>query len=66
MDGWVDGWMEVKAGLRIAYSNQQINFNNISNRILDKTSKELLLSVIRMDGWNQLKPIQRDFIISKL
>ena len=23
MDGWVDGLMEVKAGLRIAYSNQQ-------------------------------------------
>jgi hypothetical protein len=26
MDGWMDGWMEVKAVLRIAYSNQkQIN-----------------------------------------
>jgi hypothetical protein len=24
MDGWVGGWMEGKAGLRIAYSNQQI------------------------------------------
>ena len=24
MDGWVDGWMEGKAGLRIAYSNQKI------------------------------------------
>ena len=23
MDGWVDGWMGVKAGLRIAYSNQK-------------------------------------------
>jgi hypothetical protein len=23
MDGWVDGWMEVKAVLRIAYSNQK-------------------------------------------
>ena len=22
--GWVDGWMEVKAILRIAYSNQQL------------------------------------------
>ena len=22
-DGWKDGWMEVKAGLRIAYSNQK-------------------------------------------
>ena len=22
MDGWVRGWMEVKAGLRIAYSNK--------------------------------------------
>ena len=21
MDGWVDGWVDVKAGLRIAYSN---------------------------------------------
>jgi hypothetical protein len=25
MDGWVDGWMGVKAVLRIAYSNQQNN-----------------------------------------
>jgi hypothetical protein len=24
MDGWAGGWMEVKAVLRIAYSNQQI------------------------------------------
>ena len=23
LDGWVDGWMEAKAGLRIAYSNQK-------------------------------------------
>ena len=23
MDGWMGGWMEAKAGLRIAYSNQQ-------------------------------------------
>ena len=23
MGGWMGGWMEVKAGLRIAYSNQQ-------------------------------------------
>ena len=22
-DGWMDGWMEVKAGVRIAYSNQK-------------------------------------------
>jgi hypothetical protein len=24
LDGWVDGWMEVKAVLRIAYSNQKL------------------------------------------
>jgi hypothetical protein len=24
MDGWVDGWMAGKAGLRIAYSNQKM------------------------------------------
>jgi hypothetical protein len=24
MDGWMDGWMAGKAGLRIAYSNQKI------------------------------------------
>ena len=24
MGGWMDGWMEVKAGLRIAYSNQKL------------------------------------------
>ena len=23
MDGWVGGWMEAKAGFRIAYSNQK-------------------------------------------
>ena len=23
MGGWVDGWVDVKAGLRIAYSNQK-------------------------------------------
>jgi hypothetical protein len=23
MDGWMDGWMAGKAGLRIAYSNQK-------------------------------------------
>ena len=23
MDGWMDGWVEGKAGLRIAYSNQK-------------------------------------------
>jgi hypothetical protein len=27
MDGWVDGWMAGKAGLRIAYSNQKIKLN---------------------------------------
>jgi hypothetical protein len=26
MDGWMDGWMAGKAGLRIAYSNQKSNF----------------------------------------
>ena len=26
MDGWVDGWMDVGSGLKIAYSNQKINF----------------------------------------
>jgi hypothetical protein len=24
MDGWMDGWMAGKAGLRIAYSNQKL------------------------------------------
>jgi hypothetical protein len=24
MGGWMDGWMEGKAGLRIAYSNQKL------------------------------------------
>jgi hypothetical protein len=23
-DGWMGGWMEVKAGLRIAYTNQKL------------------------------------------
>jgi hypothetical protein len=25
LDGWVDGWVGGKAGLRVAYSNQQKN-----------------------------------------
>jgi hypothetical protein len=25
LGGWVDGWMEVKAVLRIAYSNQKLS-----------------------------------------
>ena len=25
MGGWMDGWMEAKAGLRIAYSNKKLN-----------------------------------------
>jgi hypothetical protein len=28
MGGWMDGWMEGKAGLRIAYSNQQIQYKS--------------------------------------
>ena len=24
MNGWVDGWMGIKAGLRIAYSNKKL------------------------------------------
>ena len=27
LDGWVDGWVEAKAGLRIAYSNQKITYS---------------------------------------
>ena len=29
MDGWMGGWMEVKAGLRIAYSNQKCGLKQI-------------------------------------
>ena len=29
MDGWVDGWVEAKAGLRIAYSNKKFHINLI-------------------------------------
>jgi hypothetical protein len=28
MDGWMDGWMEVKAILRIAYSNKKSKHNS--------------------------------------
>jgi hypothetical protein len=28
--GWVGGWMEVKAVLRIAYSNQQFFYSNVT------------------------------------
>jgi hypothetical protein len=27
MGGWMDGWMEVKAVLRIAYSNQKLEIS---------------------------------------
>jgi hypothetical protein len=37
MDGWMDGWMEVKAVLRIAYSNQKVN--RIEREIM--TGKEI-------------------------
>jgi hypothetical protein len=33
MDGWVDGWMEVKAVLRIAYSNQKSELSLFVDRI---------------------------------
>ena len=28
MGGWMDGWFEVKAGLRIAYSNKKLEIPN--------------------------------------
>ena len=34
VDGWVDGWMGGKAGLRIAYSNQQVSMS--INKYLNK------------------------------
>ncbi len=33
MDGWVDGWVEVKAVLRIAYSNQQTKYKTTIQRV---------------------------------
>ena len=33
MDGWMDGWMETKAGLRIAYSNQQNQMHENVHRL---------------------------------
>jgi hypothetical protein len=30
LGGWMDGWMEGKAGLRIAYSNQKLVYMNIN------------------------------------
>jgi hypothetical protein len=32
VDVWVDGWVEVKAVLMIAYSNQKFNFKAIHVR----------------------------------
>ena len=55
MDGWVegrmDGWKEAKAGLRIAYSNQQNETLNLIQiidfptwkRIVDNVRKESIL-----------------------
>ena len=42
MGGWVDGWMDGKAGLRIAYSSQSIKRSKILTerlKILIKRSK---------------------------
>jgi hypothetical protein len=33
MDGWMDGWVEVKAVLRIAYSNQKLRQTDRETRI---------------------------------
>ena len=32
MGGWMDGWVEAKAGLRIAYSNQKLYFKTSGAR----------------------------------
>jgi hypothetical protein len=42
MDGWMDGWKEGKAGLRIAYSNQKpdhcVWFMTVQRKCLPKVS----------------------------
>ena len=42
MEGWMDGWMEVKAGLRIAYSNQKEKRINFHQKNTKKQVKTLL------------------------
>ena len=35
LDGWVGGWMDVRARLRIAYSNQKVGKKLFNNFRLD-------------------------------
>jgi hypothetical protein len=52
MGGWMDGWVEVKAFLRIAYSNKKSEHSNMHFRqvyciktlisVISTTSKRLL------------------------
>ena len=41
MGGWMDGWVDVKAGLRIAYSNQKYHILSLG-LILDLILNTLL------------------------
>ena len=52
MGGWMDGWMEVKAGLRIAYSNQQS---------LQQQNFKLLINLPTHENGNTLDNIAINF-----
>ena len=41
MDGWVNGWVDGRVGLRIAYSNQQVVLakNNLSQAVYVQNSQ---------------------------
>jgi hypothetical protein len=36
LDGWVDGWVGVKAVLRIAYSNQKTIYGSVYKKLFHK------------------------------
>ena len=46
MDGWMDGWVEAKAGLRIAYSNQKQIFGclDFRSQLVYLLEKRLLIN----------------------
>jgi hypothetical protein len=46
MDGWVDGWVGVKAVLRIAYSNQKYQNENERGKNREWKKKERMIILL--------------------
>ena len=52
LDGWVGGWVEARAGFRIAYSNQK-TFNSVNN-LSNPLSLYFTLSLQSLAGSNNI------------